>query len=169
MKKYLVLVLAAFMVIALSGTVWAADNASQNVVVTVGDINEVSLTTASTTITIASADATAGTATVSKSSSALTDELSWTTNGTGKKITVAVTAAPTKYTLKVTGSEITDGAGTLAATVSLSADATAYDFITAISTTAGDCDIQYTVDYDVSDGPVAAQTNTITYTITASA
>lgn len=165
MKKYLVLVLAAFMVIALGGTVWAA---TQDVVVTVGDINEVSLTTTSTEISIVSTDATAGTATVSKSSSALTDELKWTTNGTSKKITVAVTTAPTKYTLKVTGSDITGG--TLAgggAAVSLTE--AAQDFITDITTTAGDCGIQYTVDYDVSKGPVAAQTNTITYTITASA
>jgi hypothetical protein len=162
MKKYLVLVLTAFMVIALSGTVWAA---TQDVVVTVGDINEVSVVTESIDITIVSSDATAGTATVSQSSDVLTDELKWTTNGTGKKITVAVTAAPAKYTLKVTGSNITEGAGTLA-TMPVSLNATAADFITSIATSAGDCDIQYTVEYDVSKGTVTAETNTVTYTIT---
>lgn len=167
MKKTLLFALVVGLCLGLAGVAMAAGSDSQNVVVTVDDINEVSLATASTAITIESGDAIAGTATVSKSlASALANELSWTTNGTGKKITVAVTTTPTDYTLKVTGSNISGG--TLAgegAAVSLSDEAA--DFITGITTTAGDCDLQYTVDYNVSAGPVAEETNTVTYTIVA--
>ena len=165
MKKLFVLLFVALFAIGIAS---AADNESHTVKVSVGNINEVSLTTTSDiTISIGSSDATAGTATISKSNSAMTDELKWTTNLSTQKITVVLTTtAPTKYALKVTATAATGGTAAGSA-VTLAKD-TAADLITAITTTAGKCTLTYTVDYNVSQGPIAtAESNTVKYVITA--
>ena len=90
-----------------------------------------------------------------------TADLKWTTNVSGKKITVQTGLGSPQFTIKVVAQNITSG--TAAPEITLST--TAADFVTGIANAAGSCDLCYT-----AIAPVTAGTGTdvhqVTYTYT---
>lgn len=155
MRKTIGLVLAS---LAFAGTALAADTANNNVTVTVSAINEVSISGGDVALAITGGD-TSGPASASDSTTA---DLLWSTNESGKKITVATDLATIKYPLTVAAQNV--AGGTAAGTVTLST--TAQDLVTGISLTNGSADLAYSASAAASAG-VGTDTHTITYTITA--
>ncbi len=156
-KKLLIAVSLA--ALGLTGTAFGASSASHDVTVTVSAINEVAISGGNLTLTISAA--TAG-SDPDPATDSTTCDLSWTTNESTKKITVAAGAAISGATLKVTAANVSGG--TAAGQVTLST--TAQDFVTGISTTTGTCDLSYEASATAADG-TSSNTHTITYTITA--
>lgn len=153
--------LAILSVVALgfAGNAMAGTTASHDVTLTVSAINEVAVSGGNITLTI-------NTATAGLDPDAQTDattaDLDWTTNEATKKITVASDAAVSAATLKVVAANVSGG--TAASQVTLST--TPADFVTAISTTTGGCDLSYEASATAAQG-TSSNTYTITYTITA--
>jgi hypothetical protein len=96
-----------------------------------------------------------------------TANLSWTTNGSGKKIQVKTGAAlPSGLTLTVLAQNITKvGSGTPAAAGTVTLSDTDQDFVTSAGKSAGTCDLNYTASATV-DADIQANTITVTYTVT---
>lgn len=144
----------------LIGNAISADNDNHTVTVTVSAVNEVAISGGNITLTINSA--TAG-SDLTDATDSTTCDLDWTTNESSKKITVATDQGSPDYTLKVVAANVSGGAA--ASEVTLSTTAT--DFVTAIGTTIGGCDLNYTAEATVSDG-TGSNVHTVTYTLTAS-
>ncbi|HPW48325.1 MAG TPA: hypothetical protein PLJ97_03195 [Candidatus Saccharibacteria bacterium] len=162
MKKYLVLVLTAFMVIALSGTVWAADTATQTVTYEVTAINEISVSASTLSLKV-------NTATAGSEPTAVTDATTTyaiTTNGTGIKITGKIdTAMPTGVTLEVLLEDPDAEGGATSTEGTLSA--TAVDLVTGIATLAvSGKTITYTLSATVAVGVVESADKIVTFTLT---
>ncbi len=143
-----------------------AQTATQTVTFQVDAINEVSVSTANTSLAINSA--VAGSDPVSATSTGLTWAV--TTNQSGAKITGILSAdMPSGLTLSVA---LTAPSGATAANsgspVSLSSAST--DLVTGISTLAATgLSMQYTLDATAAAGVVASDSRTVTYTITGGA
>jgi len=159
MKKYLVLVLAAFMVIALGGTVWATSTATQTVTYEVTAINEISVSGDPGHLIIDSA--TAGSQPTGATDATTTYAI--TTNGTNMKITGAIDEAMgTGLTLKVNLAAPTGG--TSSGDVTLAA--TAADLVTGIT---GLAESGKTITYTLSAtlaASIASGSKTVTFTLT---
>ncbi|MFZ5478847.1 MAG: hypothetical protein ACOZNI_18890 [Myxococcota bacterium] len=156
MRKFLSALLAA---LVLAPAAWAGSTASHTVTVTAAAINEVSITGGNVSLTINSATAGSGPASVSDSTTA---DLNWSTNEATKKITVATSLATVRFPLTVAAASVSGGTG--AGTVTLST--TAQDFVTGISTTDGTCGLSYEASATSAAG-TGTDTHTVTYTITA--
>jgi hypothetical protein len=151
--------LAVLLLAFVASEAAAGSTDSHTVTVTVNAINEIGITGGNITLTLSSAtpgqdpdDATDDT----------TCDLAWTTNESGKKITVETNLASPKFTLKVVAQNVTGG--TAAAEVTLSDTAT--DFVTGIATTTGSCDLAYTASATAGEG-TGSDVHTVTYTLTA--
>ena len=156
-----VLLLAAFLPLCITSHIFSAATDNHTVTVTLTAINEVAITGGNITLTINTAVAGGE---PSDAVDNTTCDLDWTTNEASKKITVVsnLSAAAQDFTLLVVAQSVTGGTAASEVTV----DDSAADFVTAISTTTGGCDLQYTGQALISDG-TGSDVHTITYTLTA--
>jgi len=156
--------MAAFMVIALGGTVWAATTAEATVTYEVTAINEISVSGSPAKLTISTAIA--GSEPTAATNSLTTYSI--TTNGTTMKITGQLNAEMDPgLTLKVNLAD-PDDAGTAISKgdVELS-DTTAADLVTGINQlVASGKTITYTLSATVAAGKITSGTKTVTFTIT---
>jgi len=160
LKKTGILLLAVILLFSLSELSFAASTDNHTVTVTVAAVNEVAITGGNITLTINSAvagsdltDATDGTCT-----------LAWTTNEASKKVTVeTTTSAAQLFGLTVEATGVIGG--TSGGVITLTDGAAASDFVTGISTTTGDCTLDYTASATAADG-TGTDTHTVVYTIT---
>jgi len=161
MKRLIAVCLAVVLVLGLGGVAVVANSDSHTVTVQVNAINELAIEGGNFTLTINSA--TAGSQPDPATDSTTCDVL-WTTNEASKKITVATSVAspPPNFTLKVVAQNV--NGGTAASEVTLSD--TAQDFVTAVGTTIGNCDLAYTASATAAQG-TGSDIHTVTYTITA--
>jgi hypothetical protein len=159
MKKLIVGMGVLGVVLGLIGLAMAANTDNHTVTVTVEAINEAAITGGDLTLTI-------NTATAGQEPDDAVDnttcDLDWTTNEATKKITVETNLAAPTFTLKVLAQNVTGG--TAEAEVTLSTTG-ANDFVTAISTTTGGCDLQYTASATAAQG-TGSDVHTVTYTLT---
>jgi hypothetical protein len=159
MKPIYLLVASAILILSGAGFVWAGNTDNHQVTVQVNDINELAITGGSKTLTISSA--TAG----SDPNNATNTQcnLAWTTNNTGKKVTVATDLSSQNFTLKVEATSISGGTSAGQVTVS----DTPTDFVTGVAETTGNCTLSYTASATAAQG-TGSDVHTITYTLTAS-
>lgn len=151
----LIVLAGAVSILGVTHAVMAQTTANSVMTVTINSISELALAGGSVSITVNSA--TAG----SEPEASNTDtNLNWSTNASGKKVTVATNLSAPKFTLKVLVQSVTGG--TAASEVTLSTTAT--DFITAISNAAGGCELKYTAVAAVTAG-TGTDFHTITYTL----
>lgn len=160
MKKLMICLVILGLIFGMAGTAIAGSTATHQVTVTVSAINEISITGGNIELTIDTA--TAGSDPDDEVDT--TCDLAWTTNETSKKITVVSSLASQDFTLKVLATNISGG--TAAAQVTITDEA--QDFITAVATTVGNCDLEYTASATAAQGTGNDVHTTITYTITAS-
>ena len=129
--------------------------------VTASAINEASVVGGNVTVTINAATAGSNPTAVTDST---TSDLNWTTNEASKKIAIksSIAVGSQTFTLKATATNISGG--TAESQVSLTDSD--QDFITAISTTVGTCDLSYEGTATAAEG-TGSDAHTITYTLTA--
>ena len=159
MKKKVSLLLCIGLLILLSSTSVFSQSASHTVTVSVGVIIEVTITGGDLTLQINTAT---GGGDPNQVTDATTCDLSWTINGSPKKITVETSIGSPSFELQVEAQNITGGTGATAVTLSN----TATDFITGISATVGNCDLAYTASATAAAG-TGTENHTVTYTLTA--
>ena len=159
MSRILVVSAVALCCLALAVPAFAANTASHTVTVTVTAINELALSGGNITLTINSE--TAG-SDPDDATDSTTCDLAWTTNEASKKITAETDLALPTFTLGVTAANVTGG--TAAAQVTLSDSA--QDFVTAIATTVGSCDLSYVASATAAQG-TGSDVHTVLYTLTA--
>jgi hypothetical protein len=135
-----------------------ASSDNHDVTVQVLAINEVAISGGNITLTINSA--TPGSDPDDAVDNASCD-IDWTTNEVNKKITVVTSNGAQNFTLKVVAQNVVGG--TAAPEVTLST--TAASFVTGISQTVGNCDLQYTASATAAQG-TGSDLHTVTYTIT---
>jgi hypothetical protein len=158
MKRTLtVLSVGLLLTLGMIGVLQAADNATHNVTVTVTAINEVAITGGNITLTIATASAGSNPPQAVNASCGL----NWTTNETGKKITVEADQISTDHTLKVLATGVSGGTATVERTLTVAPQ----DFITGVATTIGGCTLNYTAIATAAQG-TSSMVHAITYTIT---
>lgn len=157
MKKLIVCLVILGLIFGMVGTAIAGSDDSHLVTVTVSAINEISATG---TLTLTIDSATAGSDPDSEEDGTTCD-LAWTTNEASKKITVESSLASQSFTLQVVATGISGG--TAASVVTLSD--TAANFVTAVATTIGGCDLTYTASATAAQG-IGSDEHTILYTIT---
>ncbi len=151
----------ALAVLALfAGSAFAGDSDTQSVTVTVNAINEMDVAGGSVTLTIDAAVAGSNPTDPADNSST---HLDWTSNETGKKITVASDKDSPLYTLKVVGS-VTEGDGSASAQRTLDVANGAMDFITGVDTETGAATLTYSASATAAAG-VGSDVHTVTYTI----
>ncbi len=144
-----ILALALFSTSAL-----AADTAAHTVTVTVEAVNEVAITGGNVSLNIGSSYSAAD---------ATTADLTWSTNESGRKITVVSSLAANIYPLSVSATAVSGG--TSAGTVEISD--TPQDLVTGISLTDGNADLSYSATSTAASGS-GVEAHTVTYTILAS-
>jgi len=150
---------ALLIIISTTGVVLAGSNDNHTVTVQVNAINELAITGGNKTLTI-----NAATAGQNPNNTTNTQcNLAWTTNETGKKVTVATNLASQNFTLKVEATSVTGG--TSAGDVTLTD--TAADFVTGVAETTGNCTLFYTASATAAQG-TGSDVHTVTYTLTAS-
>lgn len=137
----------------LSAPAWASDTANHTVTVTVSAVNEVAITGGNVSLNIGSTYAAADSTTAG---------LTWSTNESSKKITVASSLATIVYPLVVSATGVSGG--TAAAAVTLTN--VAQDFVTGISLTDGTAGLSYSATSTAGDG-TGVEAHTVTYTILA--
>lgn len=145
---------AIFAMALLSSPAFAGDTANHTVTVTVAAVNEVAIVGGNVSLNIGSSYA---------ASDATTADLTWSTNESGKKITVVTDLTTIDYPLVVTATSVTGGTAAGAVTVS----DTAQDLVTGISLTDGTADLSYSASATAGDG-TGVEAHTVTYTILAS-
>ncbi len=148
----LALLSACAALLALGSSAFAQSTASQAVTVSVSPINVISVSGGSITVTIGSATAGQNPDQAENTSAAL----SWTTNQSGKKITVQTTALTYKYLLFVqagTAAEvpITSAARDVVSSLSLGATSANLTYRATATATAGAGDDVYDVTYTITD------------------
>jgi len=158
MRRILMLGLGLILLGCLTTAATAGSTANHTVTVTVNSINEVAIVGGNLTLTISTA--TAG-SNPNNATNSTTCDLNWTTNDTGKKITVVTNLAVQKFTLKVVAANVSGG--TAAAQVTITD--TPADFVTAVATTLGTCDLSYTAIATAAQG-TGSDVHTVTYTLT---
>lgn len=160
MKKLVAGVVVAGTIFAVAILAMAGNTDNHAVTVEVQAINELAITGGDLTLII-------NTATAGQEPDDAVDnttcDLDWTTNEATKKITVQTNLAAPTFTLKVLAQNVTGG--TAASEVTLSTTG-ANDFVTAIGTTIGGCDLQYTASATAAQG-TGSDVHTVTYTLTA--
>lgn len=156
-RTSLVLIVGMLLTLGLAGFAVAADNASHNVTVTVTAINEVAITGGDITLTISTATAGSNPPWATNGSCGL----NWTTNETGKKITVETDQVSADHTLKVVATGVSGGTATAERTVTVAPQ----DFITGVAETTGGCTLNYTASATAAQG-TSSMVHAITYTIT---
>jgi hypothetical protein len=139
------------------GIAAASDTDSHTVTVTANAINEIAVTGGNLLLTINTA--TAG----SDPTSAVdaTTGLEWTSNATGKKITIEsdIDSSP-GYSLKALATGVSGGSPEAEVTISSAAQ----DYIGGVSTTTGSCTTRYTASATAAGG-TGSDVHTITFTI----
>lgn len=160
MKYLLVVILSLILIFPV--TVLALNTDSHLVTVTVVEINEIAVIGGGITLTINSAVAGSEPTPVTDT----TCDLCWTTNGTGKKITVKTNQGSPTFTLTVLPTSISALGGGTAVGAPVTLSTTDIDFITAISIVAASCDLEYTASATAAQG-TGSEVHTVTYTITA--
>lgn len=153
LRMSLVIILVLFGVMDIAG---AENINSHTVIVEVLAINELAINSGDITLTIESAAA-------GKEPDEVTDntcKLKWTTNTTGKKITVKTDLASPTFTLKVEAKNVKGG--TAASEVTLST--TGQLFVTGIEKTTGSCKLKYTASATAAQG-TGTDKHIITYTL----
>lgn len=150
MRKFLALAAASFL---FAGSAFAASTANHTVTVTVSAVNEVAITGGNVSLNIGSTYA---------ASDATTADLTWSTNESTKKITVASSLATIVYPLSVAATGASGG--TAAGTIVLTN--VAQDFVTAISLTDGTANLSYSATSTAGSG-TGVEAHTVTYTILA--
>jgi hypothetical protein len=136
-----------------TSSAWAGDTAGHTVTVTVVPVNEVAITGGNVSLNIGSTYAAAD---------ATTADLTWSTNESDKKITVASSLATIVYPLVVVATGVTGGTAASAVTLSTAAQ----DLVTGISLTDGTANLSYSATTTAGDG-VGVEAHTVTYTILA--
>ena len=157
LRMSLVIMLVLFGMMDIVGAV-TTDN--HQVTVQVNAINELAISPKNN-ITLTISTATAG-----SEPDPVTDEtcgLLWTTNETGKKITVETDLNQQDFTLKVVATSVTGGIAASEVNFSV-VGTTATDFVTSISETVGSCTLKYTASATAAQG-TGSDVHTITYTI----
>ncbi|MBU1919704.1 hypothetical protein KKG66_02585 [bacterium] len=134
----------------------AADTDNHTVTVTVNTINEIAVTGGNVLLTINTA--TAGSEPTNAADA--TSGLLWTSNASGKKITIGTNLASPEYTLKALATGVSGGTAASEVTVSNISQ----DFITGVSTTTGSSSTRYTASATV-EGGAGSDIHTITFTI----
>jgi hypothetical protein len=159
MKAISLLAASAVLIMSGAGFVLAGNSDNHQVTVQVNTINELAITGGSKTLTISSA--TAG----SDPNNATNTQcnLAWTTNVTGKKITVATDLSSQNFTLKVEATSISGGTPAGQVTVT----DTPADFVTGVAETTGNCTLSYTALATAAQG-TGSDVHTVTYTLIAS-
>lgn len=159
MKKLIVGVVVMGLVLAVGILAMASNTDNHTVTVQVQAINEIAIAGGNLVLTI-------NTATAGQEPDDAVDnttcDLDWTTNEATKKITVETDLAAPTFTLKVLAQNVTGG--TAASEVTLSTTG-ANNFVTAIGTTIGGCDLQYTASATAAQG-TGSDVHTVTYTLT---
>ncbi|MBU4317751.1 MAG: hypothetical protein KKF30_10815 [Proteobacteria bacterium] len=153
MKKFIVLLSCVAFLLVTAGTVLAADNDSHQVTVTVSAINEVAIDGGNVTLTIN--DETL------QATDSTTADLDWATNGSAMVITVETDNVAPVYDLYVTAANVTGGTATAERAITT----TAQNVVTAITQTAGGCDLSYRATAAITDAP-GSDVHNVTYTIT---
>lgn len=156
---FLALMLVGFSTVAQAQAILSA-SASHDVTCEVLEINSIGLTDATVSIVIdANNVANAGEGTISETAST---SYSISTNGTNKKIIGALDVAASTGTLEV---QLTPpSTGVSQGKIALST--TPVNLVTGVSRVAGAAlGMEYTFTVDVTDGVMAADTKTVTYTI----
>ena len=159
-RRLLTALFAIAFTVTVAPALLGADTMNHIVTVSIAAVNEIVV---AGTVTLSVSSATAG-EDLADDSDALST-LDWTTNGSGKKITVATLAAP-NCTLTVEATTVTKtgtGACTPAAAVTLSI--TPADFITGVEKTYGDCLLSYVLAATVTDSILASADVIVIYTI----
>ena len=146
------------LIFLLSATMGFSQSDNHTVTVTVSAISEVAIIGGDLTLTINTA--TPG-SDPDDATDATTCDLNWTTNEAAQKITVETNNGVPTFVLKVVAQNVSGG--TAAAEVTLSTTAT--DFVTAIATTLGTCDLGYTASATAANG-TGSDVHVVTYTIT---
>ena len=159
MKAISLLITSTVLIILGATFVWAGSNDNHTVTVQVNAINELAITGGNKTLTISMA--TAGQDPTNATNTQC--NLAWTTNETGKKVTVATSIETPNFTLKVEATSVTGG--TSAGDVTVTDDAA--DFVTGVEETTGNCTLFYTASATAAQG-TGSDVHTITYTLTAS-
>ena len=159
MKSIWTLLACAVLLIGIAGIAAAANNDAHQVTVTVNAINELALTGGDITLTINSA--TAGSD--PDDDTDVTCALDWTSNETGKKITVVSSLVTQNFTLKVLATGVTGGTAAGQKTITDSAQ----DFVTGVAETTGGCTLSYTASATAAQGTGSDVHTTVTYTIVA--
>jgi hypothetical protein len=148
--------LGIIIILSCMGFAIAADTDSHTVTVTVNAINEISVTGGNILLAINSA--TAGSEPNNEVDA--TTGLQWTSNATGKKITVESDVASPEYTLKALATGVSGGTAASEVTISN----VSQDFITGVATTTGSGTTRYTASATVAGG-TGSDVHTITFTI----
>ncbi|MBM3324892.1 MAG: hypothetical protein FJY66_04415 [Calditrichaeota bacterium] len=158
MKAISFLIGSVLLVVGTAGFLLAGNSDNHTVTVQVNAINEIAITGGNKTLTISTA--TAGSDPDDATNSECT--LAWTTNETGKKITVATNLASQNFTLKVEATGVSGGTSAGQKTIT----DTAADLVTAVAETTGGCTLSYTAQATAAQG-TGSDVHTVTYTITA--
>ena len=143
-------------ILSCAALVIAADTDSHTVTVTVNAINEIAVTGGNILLTINSA--TAGSE--PNNTVDATTGLQWTSNATGKKITIGTDLAAPEFVLKALATGVTGGTAATEVTVSN----VAQDYVTGVSTTTGSGTTRYTASASAAGG-TGSDVHTITFTI----
>ena len=157
MKKWTRMLIAGILVLGFAGSVMA--QSSHQVTVSVSAISVMEMTGGGDlTITI---NACSDPGSEPDPVQDATRGLEWTTNETGKKITVASGVAYSTYSLAVVATGVSGGSA--APSVALD-DADTHDFVTGVAETVGSCAIQYTASATAAAG-TGSEAHTVTYTL----
>ncbi len=146
--------LASFLLL-LAGVAMAGNTATQNVDVTIPAVDEVAVS-GDATITFATPSGGSGFSDATDASTTL----SWTTNQSGREITIAYDAAHSGITLKCEATSISGG--TSAGQITLGTSAA--DFVTSIDNTSGSATLSYTASATLS---ATTSAYVVTFTIQA--
>ena len=157
MQKFVVILVLALLVMS---TTAMAQSDNHTVTVTIPSINVVEVTGGNLTLTFVVPSPGDDPADVSDGT---TCDLEWSTNTASQKITVVSNIASPVATLTVTAGSVSGGTSGGAITL----NTTAGDFVTAVSTGTGNCDLQYSASCVAGDA-AGSEVHTVTYTITAS-
>ncbi|MBU1676564.1 hypothetical protein KKA85_12390 [bacterium] len=158
--RRLSILIAILVVVGGSLPAFSASSDNHTVTVVIPTINDVAITGGNLTLTFVVPTPGSNPADVSDLT---TCDLNWSNNEASQKITVATNVASPVATLKVTAGSVSGG--TTGGQITLST--TAQDFVTAVTTGNGSCDLEY-VASATSGLTAGSEVHTVTYTITSS-
>jgi len=159
LRMSLVIMLVLFGMVNIAG---AENIAEHTVAVEALAINELVMNSGTVTLTISTAVA----GSEPTEATDVTCGLSWTTNETGRKITVASSPSYSGFTLTVQTIDVTKNGGSVGngAVIDLSESGTLT--LLDISESYGSCTLEYTLSVTAAQGTMPEKSITVTYTIT---